>query len=258
MLRYGLCYFSKVENNATRRILILEDSVEINDILKEIFAPYHLVYGAFSVAEAKKILVQESIDLLLCDIGLPGINGISFVSEISKDPRYSSIPVIFISGYTSSDVQLNALTSGGIDFISKPFKINELLIKVENLFRVIPQRVPHEMPAGQKPLVRSLVNEVEEILKESYSDVHLDISIFADKLGMSQSTLGRKFYKESGMTLVNYIRYYRLLKAREFLKIGDLRVQEVATLCGFNSVSYFSRAFKNQFQQSPAEFSSGA
>jgi AraC-like DNA-binding protein len=245
--------------NANRQILVIEDSFELNTILKEIFQETYAVFCAYTVVEARKILLDEKIELILCDIGLPGISGTTFISEISKDPRYCYIPVIFISGYQSKDIQLSALSSGGIDFILKPFKINELVLKVENLFRVIPPRELQQLRGGNDEMLpKNIVKEIDDILKNSFSNCHLDIGGIAEKIGMSQSTLNRKFMKESGMTLINYIRYYRLTKACELLKIGDLRIQEIATMCGFSSVSYFSRAFKQQYHASPLSFVNSA
>lgn len=114
------------------RILIVEDEEPISDLIRMnlVKAGYHCKC-AFDGNTAADILSQESFDLVLLDIMLPGINGWELLDYI----KTLEMPVIFITAMGELDDRVKVLKSGADDYITKPFEIVELLARVETVLR---------------------------------------------------------------------------------------------------------------------------
>jgi two-component system alkaline phosphatase synthesis response regulator PhoP len=114
------------------RILIVEDEEPISDLIRMnlVKAGYHCKC-AFDGNTAADILSQESFDLVLLDIMLPGINGWELLDYI----KTLEMPVIFITAMGELDDRVKGLKSGADDYITKPFEIVELLARVETVLR---------------------------------------------------------------------------------------------------------------------------
>lgn len=119
----------------TKTILIIDDTVENLDILASLLNMYDIV-DAINGEDALEILKGETINLILLDIMMPGMNGYKVCSKIQEDPKTKDIPIIFITAKTDEDSIEKAYDVGGIDYVSKPFKPKELLAKVKREFKL--------------------------------------------------------------------------------------------------------------------------
>lgn len=110
-------------------VLVVEDDADINGLLCNILKKEgYKVRGAYSGSEAIMCLEQFDYDIVMLDLMLPGINGESIIDEIRKS---KTMPIIVISAKDTQESKINVLKSGADDFISKPFDINEVLVRVE-------------------------------------------------------------------------------------------------------------------------------
>lgn len=115
--------------NKDIEILVVEDDVDINSLLCNILKKNgYKVRGAYSGSEAIMCIEQFNYDIVLFDLMLPGVTGESLIDEIRKQ---KNMPIIVISAKTAQEDKLNVLRIGADDFISKPFDINEVLVRVE-------------------------------------------------------------------------------------------------------------------------------
>lgn len=114
-----------------KNILVVEDDIDIHNIIKEILQKENYkIFDAYSGTEALMILEKENINLILLDLMLPGLSG----EEIIK--REKNIPIIVISAKTSTEDKVNVLLEGANDYITKPFKAEELLARVKVQLRI--------------------------------------------------------------------------------------------------------------------------
>lgn len=114
-----------------KNILVVEDDIDIHNIIKEILQKENYkIFDAYSGTEALMILEKENINLILLDLMLPGLSG----EEIIKSEK--SIPIIVISAKTSTEDKVNVLLEGANDYITKPFKAEELLARVKVQLRI--------------------------------------------------------------------------------------------------------------------------
>lgn len=114
-----------------KNILIVEDDIEIQSLIKEILQKeQYNVLEAYSGTEAMLLIEKEKIDLILLDLMLPGLNG----EEIIK--KVKNIPIIVTSAKISSEDKVNVLLDGANDYITKPFDTEELLARVKVQLRI--------------------------------------------------------------------------------------------------------------------------
>ena len=114
------------------QILIAEDDPDINRLLGRILEKEgYQVTSAFAGSEARLLLKTVRFDLIVLDLMLPGATGEELVEEIRKN---STTPILVVSAKGQED-KLNVLKMGADDFISKPFDVNEVAVRVYSLLR---------------------------------------------------------------------------------------------------------------------------
>jgi DNA-binding NtrC family response regulator len=118
-------------------LLIVDDDFDMLEVLDRSLSQenYH-TYKAGSVVEAIDILKHSTIDLLITDLQMPGMNGMELVKYV--DDHYPGIPKLVITGYPSIDNALTAIKSGALDYLPKPFTKNELLFSVKKSLNNLP------------------------------------------------------------------------------------------------------------------------
>ena len=113
-------------------ILTIDDSSFVRSLLKNVLTEKgYNVYAASSAIEGLGLLRQHEFNLILLDLIMPGLDGISFLEKLKEDPVYCKIPIVVISGDTSRNNYSRVLKNGASDFIRKPFVIEEILLKCD-------------------------------------------------------------------------------------------------------------------------------
>lgn len=113
------------------KILIVDDEAAIRSALKEV-----LEYEGFTISEAPdgetalKMVLKESFDLIFCDIKMPKLDGLDFLSELKKEDI--QVPVVMITGHGTIDTAVEAIKRGAYDFIQKPLDLNRVLVSTRN------------------------------------------------------------------------------------------------------------------------------
>lgn len=119
-----------------KRILVVEDELAQAEFLKQLLPEQgYKVFHAHSGEEAIRKLKGTAIDLVLLDIGLPGMSGAQVCAEIKKDPDYSKLPIIMLTTQNHASTKVDTLNSGADDYVTKPFHAKELIARIAALFR---------------------------------------------------------------------------------------------------------------------------
>ena len=115
-----------------RRIAIVEDDLHLAQSLQKILASAGYSPTVIAIDGHDGLRSLSSFDLVILDIGLPGMSGL----ELAKSLRCSSaVPIILISGTGAPNIGLTALRSGGDDFVKKPFDVEELVERIGGILR---------------------------------------------------------------------------------------------------------------------------
>lgn len=119
---------------AQQTILLLEDDLQLSDTVKQ-FLEYtgYKVYPAYDALQAKDILYEQNIDLMLLDVKVPHQSGFDFLRELRK--TNTSTPAIFITSLNGVDDVTKGFEMGCDDYIRKPFALKELRARIEVLFK---------------------------------------------------------------------------------------------------------------------------
>ena len=245
-------------------ILIVEDNVELKDFLVYLFSDSYKVTGVVDSREGWKILNEESPDLLLSDVIMPGLSGYELCSRVKNSPELGHIPVVLLTAKTTMDEQIEGLENGADAYICKPFNVSYLKLTVKNLLNtkaVI--RSYYSFPKSDGAQMskmkmndndRMFMDKLTAFLEQRMSDSELDIDTLVRELGFSRTVFYRKIKGLTGLSPNDFIKNYRFKCAGELILDGSMSLIDVAEHIGYNSYSYFSRSFKKHFGLSPKEY----
>jgi signal transduction histidine kinase/ligand-binding sensor domain-containing protein/DNA-binding response OmpR family regulator len=245
-----------------QRILIIDDDSEIRAYICSILETRYIVYEANNGLTGLQKAKEKQPDLIICDVMMPGLNGIELCATIKQDQQLSHIPMILLTASSSAESKIKGLESGADDYISKPFDKDVLVARIANLLQnrsnlqsyfyntITLKSINVTISDEYKHFLEKCI----EIVEQHITDENFNIKILASEIGMSHSNLYRKIKSLSGHTVNSFIRYIRLRKAAELLIQSDMNVNEVAIETGFNSIKYFRDQFFKLFGANPSDF----
>ena len=245
-----------------KRVLIVDDNEDFLALLKHSLASQYEVVTAAGGKEAMDILSHESIDLVVTDLMMPGVDGKALCSHIKDNFATSHIPVILLTARSDLQTRMECLKLGVDEYITKPFSADYLKVRMENLLssrETLRNAFQHSPEVGLEALSPSkadsvFLEKVNAIINEKMENPNLDVEELAEAMNMSRATLYRKMKSVTDMSPNDFIRLCRLKKAALLLSAKEYQVNEIAYIVGFSSVSYFSKCFSKQFGVSPKDF----
>jgi putative two-component system response regulator len=150
-----------LENEQSPAIMIVDDTPANLQLLEVMLVEKNYRVLSFPRADiALKAAVKNPPDLILLDITMPGMDGYQFCAALKKDSRICDTPVIFISGLNEPIDKVKAFGVGGVDYITKPFQVEEVQARLETHLKLrrLQQKVEHHN--------RYLENQVQDYAKE--------------------------------------------------------------------------------------------
>jgi signal transduction histidine kinase/DNA-binding NarL/FixJ family response regulator len=243
------------------KVLIVEDNAEFRMfIMGELMEKYHVIEAANGKDGLEKALKHQP-DLIITDVMMPEMSGTELCRLLKKNIQTSHIPVILLTAKTSDKAQIEGFEAGADAYISKPFNMDILLLRIHHLIEQQNQRKEQFKNAitinpgvlastsVDKELIKNALGHIEKNLGNvSYSVEQLSKDLFMDRTG-----LYRKLSVITGQTPSEFIRSVRLKKAALLLKSG-LPVSEVASRVGFGTTSYFTKCFQEEFGVKPSQY----
>lgn len=244
-------------------LLVVDDNADFLEFMRLSLSGVYSVLTAADGEDAWKLIPEELPDMVISDVMMPITDGITLCRRIKGDIRTSHIPVILLTAKSAKDSQLVGLEAGADDYISKPFNMEMLLLKVRHLI---------EMKKMQKAFMQSstmgiALTEVqassmdEELMRkaigyieEQIANPELSVERLSREMGMSRVNFYKKCLSITGKTPVELIRTVRLKRAAQLLEKSQMRVNEVALECGFNDVKLFRKYFKDEFGRLPSDY----
>lgn len=185
---------------------------------------------------------------------MPKMDG-QLCDKLKNDERTSHIPVILLTAKAAIADKLEGYETGADDYIMKPFKPDELRVRIRNLIGQRKRLHEHFQKNGLFELSRAKITPVDkkfmekvyEEIDKHFPDPSLSLDAFAEYLNISKSLLYKKIVSLTGEPPGELIRRVRLKRTGELIenKFGNL--SEIALEVGFNNPSHFSECFKRQF-----------
>lgn len=243
-------------------MLIVEDNLEMQDFISKRLMDKYDVYRAADGLEALKVLKEFDIDIVVSDIMMPNMDGMELLKNIKETVEYSHIPVILLSAKSDLESRINGLELGADAYIEKPFSLEYLMAQIQNLLmnRKSIKELFYKRPFIEANVValtktdELFLKKMNEIIEKNIDNTQFSVDVLTEKMNMSRSSLHRKIKGVTDLTPNDYIRLQRLKRAASLLCESGYRVNEIASLTGFTSASYFTKCFHQHFGMLPKEF----
>lgn len=244
------------------KVLIVEDNPDLRRFIAGSLVEQYEVLEAENGHIGYECANDTIPDLIISDIMMPELDGVSLCEKLKKDERTSHIPLILLTARADVESKMAGLETGADDYLLKPFKMEELRVRVRNLIelrRKLRERYSRSLSLQPSAVVVSSVDEkflqkVMAIVEANLSNPHFDVEMFCREVGMSRVQLHRKLTALTDQSASEFIRSFRLKRAASLLEQQAGNITEIAYTVGFNSLPYFTKCFKEQLGQTPSEF----
>jgi YesN/AraC family two-component response regulator len=246
------------------RILVVDDDQEIAEYISSELGNHYKFDHAPNGKEALKTLLRNQYDLVISDVMMPEMDGITLLKRIKDNPQISQLPVIMLTSKAEVEYKLEGLKSGADAYIAKPFNMEELHIQIDNLIDNVRRlRGKFSGAVQQEERVENievkgnddaLMERVMRSVNAHMSETDFNVDALAVDVGISRAQLHRKMKEITGISSGKFLRNLRMEQAARLLREGRINVSQVADSVGYNDQAHFSTAFKSHFGMSPSEY----
>ncbi|VBB44779.1 conserved exported hypothetical protein [uncultured Paludibacter sp.] len=256
-----------LKNNAVEiddgvSILLVEDNDEMRNYLKKRLSEHFNVATVANGLEALDFIQTNFPEIVISDIMMPEMDGLTLCNKIKSNSLYSDIFVVLVSAKSSPEDELIGYKTGADFYISKPFDMERFVKQILNIYATRIHRRKQILTSffNQKGKELSTVpkddflNKAMQIIEKNITDEEFKIEEFASQMNVSKTVLFRRFKMLIGDSPNTFIKHVRLNKASELLVNSDLTVAEIAYLTGFHQSQYFIKCFKEVYGETPKNY----
>ncbi len=243
-------------------VLIVDDSTDFIEFMSEELGTRFQVRTASNGKEALERIGEHRPDIILCDVMMPVMDGNELCRKVKEDKTTADIPFIMLTARLAQEHQLEGMHNGADDYITKPFNLDLLYLRMENLIKwhtLPPQEKARKYQPELKPLTitsldEQLIKKATAYVDDNISDSSITVETMAQELGMSRVQLYKKMLSITGNTPSEFMREIRMRRAEQLLRESQYSVSEVAYRVGFNIPRYFTKYFKEMYGMNPSEY----
>lgn len=239
-------------------ILLAEDHKQLRQFIRDSLGNAYRYIEVEGGVDALKMAVSQVPDLIISDVMMPEMDGLELCKKIKTQDVTSHIPFILLTALADQEDKIVGLENGADDYLTKPFSVNELRIRVRNILRS--RRILQELyqTSSLQTLPENLkenayLQKVEAVIKHNTYDYLFGVERLAELMMLSTGQLNRKIKAITGQPTVVLIQNVRMKMALELLNQGEKNIAEIAYSVGFENAGYFSKVFKKHFGYSPSE-----
>ncbi|THU36131.1 response regulator [Niastella caeni] len=246
-------------------VLVIEDNADLRHFLVNKLNPQYEILQADNGQSALQQAFDNIPDLIICDVVIPGKDGMALTSIFKNDFRTSHIPVVLLTAKTAMEQQIEGMKNLADAYITKPFNITFLQQTIKSLLSNRARLKEHftgELPTSLKTQTigkpdRKFINEFSALVESNLSNEDLTADAICKQMGISRVQLYRKVKALLDINVNDYILNTRLQKAKYLLKNETCSIGEIASKTGFSSSAYFSNVFKTKVGVTPKEYRLG-
>lgn len=244
-------------------LLLVEDDEELRKSLSHLLASRYRVFEAENGRAALEMLHQEDIAVVVSDILMPVMDGLTLCRQIKAQFETRHIPVILLTAKVSDEDQIKGYEAEADGYVCKPVSIGVLSAQIENCLR----KQQKGSIDARKTLVftakginytsadEAFLQKVLDCVNAHLSDSSFDATAFIRQMGMSRTNFSDHLKQLTGMTPAAFISNARLQTALQVLQqTPHIRIAELAYAVGFNDPKYFTLCFRKKFGASPREY----
>lgn len=251
-----------VNEEKQNRVLIIEDNADLQFFLRKTLGQLFHIRSAQDGLEGLELALDEIPDLIISDIQLPGLDGLTITQRLKEDIRTSHIPVLLLTSRGTLDQQIEGIKTGADAYVPKPFDIQYLKAQILNLLQnrsLLKESyrnnlVQMAIEKRLSPLDQKFLQKLHDYVAHNYERQDFAVSDLCEEMGLSRSQLYRKVKALLGQSITDYILEIRLKKAEVLLHKKELSIADIAYQIGYSSPDYFATVFKNRYNLTPSQF----
>ncbi|WKN44188.1 two-component regulator propeller domain-containing protein [Tunicatimonas pelagia] len=240
-------------------ILIVEDNVEMQIFLQGLFSSQFYVLIAENGEEGIEFARKKSPDVIVSDIMMPVMDGISMSKKLLKAKATAHIPILLLTAKNTAEAKLSGFASGALAYIQKPFAPHELLLRVSNILDNKDKTITkHRADVLSAPRTENVSSKDEQFLERLASELNKELENaefrledLADSMNMSYSGIYRRCQQVVGKTPLEYFKIMRLQHAVILIVENSYNISEAAYMVGYKDSKYFTKCFKSEFGIAP-------
>ena len=246
------------------KILLVDDDIEICRYIKSELSDWYRFVICNNGKEALKQLLSGDFDLVVSDVVMPEMDGITLLKSIKGNANISHVPVIMLTSKSEISDRLEGIKLGADAYLAKPFSLEELHLMIDNLIDNV-RRLKGKFSGALKQDDKvekievkgndeELMERIMKVVNENMGDSDFNVEKMCDEVGVSRTQLHRKLKEMTGVPTSEFLRNIRLNEAARLIREGKINITQVSYMVGFANNSHFSTAFKKYFGMSPSEY----
>lgn len=268
------------EENEKPLLLVIDDTSDIRMLLRTLLSDEYSIIEAADGKQGIRMASKYSPDLIICDMMMPEMDGMECCSRLKEEITTSHIPILMLTACKLDEQRADTYEAGADGYISKPFSNEVLRARCHSLIanrrrltqsQIMPtagkpktsdgaeaakekgksaaRRIPNDPLAVENDFYKQFL----EIVDAELGNADISVEEIGSRLGLSRVQFYRKIKALTNFSPVEIIRIRRLNEAYRLLTSTEKTVSEIAYSIGFSSPGYFSKCFKEQFGELPAD-----
>ncbi|HTJ50409.1 MAG TPA: two-component regulator propeller domain-containing protein [Cyclobacteriaceae bacterium] len=244
-------------------VLIIEDNQDMIDFIKLSLQHKYNFITAWNGEEGLTKVNNFMPELIISDIMMPVMDGLTLCKKIKENPKTTHIPTILLTAKSLTTQKVEGIRMGADLYLTKPFEVELLEAHIDHLLRrkkELADYFRHELiiqPSAEatgENIDEKFIKKVMGIIEANISNTDFGVDKLSEEIGMSTTHLYRKLKSLTQLSANDIIRKYRLKKASILLGNKEGNISEIMYDVGFSNLSYFSKCFKVEFGLSPKDY----
>ena len=245
-------------------MLMVDDSPDMCRFVHDYFrGEYNVLTASNGEVALERLEENDNIDLVVSDVNMPKMDGLELCKRIKTDLRWSHIPVILLTGRRGDQVEVEGLRLGADDYITKPFNVEMLRLRVKKFIEKRENRqrqFREKMDVAPSEITITSVDEqfiqrAIKICEEHMSDTEFSVEVLGHELSLSRTYLYKKLINITGKGPAEFIRTIRLKRGKQYLEQSMMPISDIAAELGYANPKRFTENFKAEYGMSPSEYS---
>lgn len=261
-------------------LLVIDDNQDIREMVTELMKSDYNIIRASNGNEGIRKAVKYVPDLIICDVMMPGMDGMECCRRLKDESVTSHIPILMLTACTLDEQRVQGFDSGADGYIGKPFSSSVLkaqaaslianrkrikdLWKHSDIMSVITSdatQAPGKSSNNKEKVIVSAPNDIDNefynrflrIFEKKMGNPDVSVETLASEMGFERTQFYRKIKAITNYSPVELIRNLRLKRARLLIKTTDRSVSEICYEVGFSNPAYFTKCYREMFGETPSE-----
>lgn len=243
-------------------IVIVEDNLDLRTFLKNTLSRNYSCFEAGDGKEGLELVSKIIPDIVISDVIMPKMDGYELCKNIKENTKTCHIPVILLTANSAAEQIVSGYEKGADAYVTKPFDMSIIKAQISRMIqnrelireKYMTQNFMVEVSTSNISRDDEFIIKLRQLLEDNLSETDFNVKKLSGNLNISTTHLYRKLKALTGLSPVEFIRFFKLQKACELLSNSNLSIKEIGYGLGFNNLSYFVKCFREQFNVTPSVF----